>query len=258
PAFAEPQPSQQPRAGAETPARTEPASGPGATSTASDPQPAPDPAPAAAADPAPAPPPRPAQDAPSPAPPAPPASVSPAELEPEDPPAYSRRGFYLSIGIGCAVGSSLFCSSAGSFNSYPAFATKFQIGVGVTDTIMIHWTSRVEWVTYTDSTFDPDTGSTTYDNELHPWGVGGIGITHFFSETPTSLYIGADIGYSNIMDFDRGENDFGFGTCAELGWEFAHHFSVEHALCLGTADDGTEYPAAAPFLASLTLNYISK
>jgi hypothetical protein len=199
---------------------------------------------------------------PPPPPPAPPArSTEPQRhSEPEggadEPEPYSRRGFFFSLGIGCSV-TSLLCTADSGNGFYPAFATKFQIGAAVSDTTIVHWTSRVEWKTYANQSFDTDTGDLETSTDIHPWGIGGVGITHFFSETPTSLYIGGDIGFSNMMDLDDGDNDFGFGLCEALGWEFQPNFSVEHALCLGTADDGNDHTATSPFLASLTLNWLT-
>lgn len=152
---------------------------------------------------------------PPPAPP--PRSTEPErspEFEPEvdDPEPYSRRGFYFSLGIGCSVTGILCVADTGN-GFFPAFATKFQIGAAVSDTTIVHWTSRVEWKTYVNEEFDINTGNFETNNEIHPWGVGGVGLTHFFSETPTSLCIGADIGFSNMMDLEDGDNDFGFGLC---------------------------------------------
>jgi hypothetical protein len=97
-------------------------------------------------------------------------------------------------------------------------------------------TLRVEWKTYAEPEFNSD-GEVEYHAKEHPWAVAGIGVTHFFSEKPTSLYIGGDIGVSDMMDDDF-DHDFGFGLCEALGWEFVPNFAVEHSLCLGTADDG--------------------
>ena|SRR5688572_6878253 len=201
-------------------------------------------------------------------PPTPPPAPPPRSAEPQrdsefetgaddEPESYSRRGFYFSLGIGCSVTGILCIADTGN-GFFPAFATKFQIGAAVSDTTIVHWTSRIEWKTYVNEEFDINTGNFETNNEIHPWGIGGVGLTHFFSETPTSLYIGADIGFSNMMDLERGENDFGFGLCEALGWEFQPNFAVEHALCLGTSDDGNNHPPTSPFLASLTLNWLTQ
>jgi hypothetical protein len=195
---------------------------------------------------------------PPPAPP-PPSTEPQRRYEPEpgdEPEPYSRRGFFFSLGIGCSV-TSLLCTADSGNGFFPAFATKFQIGAAVSDTTIVHWTSRVEWRTYANQSFDTD-GDLETRTEVHPWAVAGVGLTHFFSETPTSLYIGGDIGFSNMMDLDSGDNDFGFGLCEALGWEFQPNFSVEHALCLGTSDDGNDHTPTSPFLASLTLNWLTK
>jgi hypothetical protein len=228
---------------------------PGATPPATVPSPGSEPA-APATEPAPPPPLAPAPPPPAPARAAEPARAESAAEKAEEPP-YSRAGFYVSLGIGCSV-VSLLCASDSGNGFYPAFATKFQIGASVSDTTMVHWTSRVEWKTYATAEFNSD-GEVDYRTDEHPWGVGGVGITHFFSEKPTSLYIGADIGFSNMMDLDDFDNDFGFGLCEALGWEFVPNFAVEHSLCLGTADDGhSDHPGTSPFLASLTLNWLNR
>ena len=189
----------------------------------------------------------------------PPRSTEPTRSEPaaDEPEPYSRRGFYFSLGIGCST-TGLLCAADSGNGYFPAFATKFQIGAAVSDTTIVHWTSRVEWKTYASQSFNPNTGNIETHTDVHPWGVGGVGLTHFFSEAPTSLYIGADIGFSNMMDLDSGDNDFGFGLCEALGWEFQPNFAVEHALCLGTSDDGNDHTPTSPFLASLTLNWLTK
>ena len=204
---------------------------------------------------------------PSALPPTPPPAPPPRSPEPQrryepepgtdEPEPYSRRGFFFSLGIGCSV-TSLLCTADSGNGFYPAFATKFQIGAAVSDTTIVHWTTRVEWKTYANQQFDTDTGDLETNTDIHPWGIGGVGLTHFFSETPTSFYIGGDIGFSNQMDLDDGDNDFGFGLCEALGWEFQPNFAVEHALCLGTSDDGNDHTPTSPFLASLTLNWLTK
>ena len=169
---------------------------------------------------------------------------------------YSRRGFFLSLGFGCEVGSSLLCSA---FEG-ASFVTKFQIGAGISDKLAVHWTSRVAWVLYQKP--DESSGEPTF--ELHPWGVAGAGITYFLEASPRSAYVGADLGFSNISDFERGENHFGFGFCGAIGYEFGAHWSVEHALCFGSSKDepsgdkpGTYRSAGHPFLATLTVNYLT-
>jgi hypothetical protein len=173
---------------------------------------------------------------------------------------YKRRGFYLSLGFGCEVGASILCSATGGAFG-PSLATKFQIGAAVTDKLVLHWTSRVAWVHY--EAIDDDSEP---DYELHPWGVGGAGVTYFLENSRRSPYVGADLGFSNIGDFERGENHFGVGFCGVIGYEFGAHWSVEHALCLGTAKDepdpngerpGVYRPAGSPFLATVTVNYLT-
>jgi hypothetical protein len=195
-----------------------------------------------------------------------------AEHEPEA--AYSRRGFYISIGVGSGAARWLIQQQMGgggtteSSSTDLGFATKFAIGMGVSDRTLIHWTSRVLWL----STFDYAASRTTNDGQERVFrtaGIGGIGVTHFLDATERATYVGGDIGFSTWSDFDKGENAFGFGLCGQIGHEFARHFSVEYSLCWGTAKEKTAAPfpdgfttisteTGSPLTNALTVNYMSQ
>jgi hypothetical protein len=211
---------------------------------------------------------------PPPAPPAAPVAATPPPPDPNAPPPggeepFSRRGLYLSAGIGTSiinysldqwVGDAL-VYAGGITELVPA--TMIKVGFGIGPQTAVHFTSRIAWLAHNDPA--------AVDRHERIWTMStltGVGVTHFLDPEQRSVYLGADLGAAHWLAFDDIELDFrdiGIGLCGELGYAFFEGLSFEHSVCWSSvtsyrrgADSGFEIDAelGQPFTATFTLNYL--
>jgi hypothetical protein len=211
---------------------------------------------------------------PPPAPPAAPVAATPPPPDPNAPPPggeepFSRRGLYLSAGIGTSiinysldqwVGDAL-VYAGGITELVPA--TMIKVGFGIGPQTAVHFTSRIAWLAHNDPA--------AVDRHERIWTMStltGVGVTHFLDPEQRSVYLGADLGAAHWLAFEDIELDFrdiGIGLCGELGYAFFEGLSFEHSVCWSSvtsyrrgADSGFEIDAelGQPFTATFTLNYL--
>jgi hypothetical protein len=205
-------------------------------------------------------------------PPAAPAAAAPPPTDPNasgDEKDFTRKGLYLSAGLGTSiinysldqwVGDAL-VYAGGITELVPA--TMIKVGAGVGPQTAVHFTSRIAWLSHNDPA--------AVDHHERIWTMStltGVGVTHFLDPVQRSVYIGADLGAAHWLAFEDIELDFrdiGIGLCGEIGFAFFEGLSFEHSVCWSSVtsyrrgvDSGVEIDAelGQPFTASFTLNYL--
>lgn len=108
-----------------------------------------------------------------------------------------------------------------------ALVTDFLIGGGVTDQVLIYYSSRVSW-------FKPGTADLTLAN-----GVGSIAANIYVRPQAPSPYFTAGLGFAALdAPFEEGvDGSYGLGLRVGAGLEFTTHWSLELGLTYGTPSE---------------------
>ena len=136
-------------------------------------------------------------------------------------------------------------------------ASNFVIGYGLNNKLLIKWTSKVSWFSQERPIF-----SSRDEKDLEPTlylsGVAGIGVSYYFKDKSPSPFITNILGYSNIGDFEKGKNRFGFGFSWGVGYEFAPHWNLKLDFCHGfpNQDNSDELSFKNIYTFMLTLNIL--
>jgi len=143
-----------------------------------------------------------------------------------------KKGFLLGFGVGGAsVAYSQTVEYAGqSFDSptesVGAFATDFKMGYAPTNNLEIYYTNQVAWFTMRNGLNEDVTIAD---------GVSGVGISYFFSQSPTdptfrpSLFFSVGVGLSawdTPLEEEAGDPSIGVGSFFGVGCEVVKHHRV--------------------------------
>jgi len=137
-----------------------------------------------------------------------------------------RKGFVLGFGLGGGYTSFtqtvefMGISETSDRENKFGLNTDFKIGYAPSNQFLIYWMSNVNWF---------GLENILGDNVTIANGVGGIGITYYFSPADKSAFIRGGIGGSTWMaPFDSDiDTWYGLGVVGGFGYEFAKHWSIE-------------------------------
>lgn len=143
-----------------------------------------------------------------------------------------RKGFILGFGLGPGITSFTQTLAVGSEsitsdreNDF-GVQTDFRIGAGLDEQLQVYWTTKVSWFSM-DNVFGK---SVTISN-----GVGGAGVTYYFSPLCPSWYVTGGLGVSSWTAPFENNSDawYGFGLSGGAGYEFSRHWSVDVSFTYG-------------------------
>jgi hypothetical protein len=134
-----------------------------------------------------------------------------------------RKGFIMGFGLGHAnirYGEGWWRSAIPN--------TNFKIGYAPSDKFLIHWTSKSSWFR-------------EWFDDVVVYVFGGPGLTYFFKSKPPSAYLTGGGGvlvrmFNGEEVFNEEEEEMlegGAGFFVGVGYEFAWHWNVELAYCMG-------------------------
>jgi hypothetical protein len=152
----------------------------------------------------------------------------------------SRKGFMLGLGAGFGqakwtIEASSGGASASASVDWTGFATDFKIGGGVSNNLMIYWSSR--------QVFFKEVPSNSQEESLFAQGIGGLGVSYFLNPYEPGFYINAVIGMGMLMDMEGSDSESGGGFAIGGGYEFSPHWGAEVTFMSATLEEvlGAEF-----------------
>lgn len=110
------------------------------------------------------------------------------------------------------------------------FITSFIIGGGLSPNVLLYYFNKVSFFPI-ENVFG--------DNVAIASGVGGLGVTYYFSPKAPSAFLAGGLGGATWTAPFESDSDwwFGFGTLFGAGYEFSPHWSIEADVALGWPSD---------------------
>ena len=146
-----------------------------------------------------------------------------------------RKGFILGGGIG--LGMTSFTQSLGGFGerisgdreTKPSFVTDFKIGGGVSEQVLLYWTSRVSWFSLENILADTVTIAS---------GTAGVGVT-YFPNPESNFYLLGGLGLATWgTPFESGTSpSIGLALLGGIGFELSPHWTLDITLSIGNSSD---------------------
>lgn len=149
-----------------------------------------------------------------------------------------RKGFILGFGLGPGL------TPVGGDNKIVLANTSFKIGIGLSEQLLLYWSSRGAWYKTDYHYYESGQKSVT---EL--FGVAGLGMSYYLLETAPAMYVTGSLGYSAVSNpFESYANDadVGLGLSMGVGYEFSPHYSVEATLANGSISHGGQGSTKIP------------
>ncbi len=166
-----------------------------------------------------------------------------------------RDGFFMGFGIGVHSLNNdyFFYDSKMQTDSKNGLATSFKIGYGFTEQVALYYIRNASW--FNDSYSE---GYSTSDT-LYTIGMGGLGITYYFSSSAPSAYLMLASGVGDISAplESNATSDTGCANLFGVGYEFSKHVTSE--LTLLKADIESSYDSRLRLESTslqLTINYV--
>lgn len=174
-----------------------------------------------------------------------------------------RKGFVLGMGLGPGFSSYTKVTDSSGTQIYSdkqskvGVFTDFKLGYAPSNHLMIYWMSKVAWTGRND-TLQQDTSSREEDVTVAT-GVGGIGVTYFFSAQSPSIFVSVGVGFVGWA-YPFEDRDFwtGIGFTGGVGWEFRPNWVLEASVLMGTPkyEDGPYEYSVDILSAGLTFSII--
>lgn len=149
----------------------------------------------------------------------------------------SKKGFILGFGLGMGVTSFKQTASVYGYDDLESaretkggLATDFRIGAGLSEQVMIYYTSRVSWFSIENIYGN----SVTIAN-----GIGLACVSYYLQPANRGAYLLGILGIASwnapFEEDSDGLTGLGFG--GGVGYEFAPHWSVEGVLGVGSPSE---------------------
>ena len=152
----------------------------------------------------------------------------------------NREGFIWGIGVGTGMASytQSFVEYWGNAYEGPrleargtesAFITNFRIGHGLTDQVLIYYTSRIAWIPLRN----------LYRDTVIANGTAGFGVT-IYPHNKSNFYLSSSVGLSTLatwfppLELEKARPT-GIAVSAGIGYEFFPHSSVDLTVSFGNA-----------------------
>ncbi len=119
-----------------------------------------------------------------------------------------RDGFFF--GFGAGFSTSEFDNSSFERSDRQGLGTSFKAGVGIDNRSVAYYVRHVAW-------------SMALQDSL---GFSGVGVAHYFSSSPKSVYLSAALGFGDSLDIDR-IDDIGAGYMLGGGYQMSERTSWE-------------------------------
>jgi len=119
-----------------------------------------------------------------------------------------RQGFFFGFGVGFS--KSEFDDSGFSRSERNGLGTSFKAGVGLDNRTTGYYVRHVAW-------------SMELEDSL---GFSGVGVAHYFSSSPKSVYVNAALGFGDSLDAYR-MDDIGAGYMLGGGYQVSERASWE-------------------------------
>ena len=152
----------------------------------------------------------------------------------------SREGFIWGIGVGTGManytqslveywGDAYEGPRLESRGSESAFITHFKLGHGLTDQVLIYYTSRIAWLPLRN----------LYRDTVIANGTAGFGFT-VYPNRKSNIYVKGSVGLSTLATWFpplelENARPTGIAVSAGIGYEFLPHSSVDLTVSLGNA-----------------------
>ena len=147
----------------------------------------------------------------------------------------SRKGFILGFGLGpgYAKYTETKDSSGTEVRSFDegkiSLFSDFKIGYAPSEKLMVYWMSKGAWFGVDSTVIDEDKETVSILG-----GMGGLGVTYFFSQEVPSFYVSAGVGFSSwSLPFEGTDPWTGIGAAGSIGYEFSRNWMLEASVLYG-------------------------